>query len=148
MTKITGISGSNNITPNTNVKAKDGDLFQKTLDNALRIKSEIKAETGKNILGEIRTSTVPVVGEQTQGLNEKANSLLNQLDVFVAELGNPEKSLKDMEPVVKSMKNGADDIMETMKKEGVTDEKVKNIIMESVMTANVEYYKFYRGDYL
>ncbi|MBW1892208.1 MAG: hypothetical protein JRF40_00150 [Deltaproteobacteria bacterium] len=46
------------------------------------------------------------------------------------------------------MKNDADKIMENIEKEEVKDKKLKEIAMESIMMANVEYYKFYRGDYL
>jgi len=38
--------------------------------------------------------------------------------------------------------------MKDIKKEDVKDKKLKEIVMESIMMANVEYYKFYRGDYL
>lgn len=148
MTKITSISGSNNIAPDTNVKAKDNDLFQHTLDKAIRIKSNAKTDTGNNVLGEIRASAVPIVEGRPHGLNGKTDTLLSHLDMFASELNNPERSLKDMEPVVTSMKNDADDIMKTMEKEGVTDDNLKKIIIESAMMANIEYYKFYRGDYL
>jgi len=148
MTKITGISGSNNILPDTNIKAKDSDLFQHTLDKAIRIKSDANIDTGNNVLGEIRASAVPIEDGRPHGLNEKADTLLSHLDMFASELNNPERSLKDMEPVVTSMKNDADDIMEAMEKEGVADDKLKKIITESAMMVNIEYYKFYRGDYL
>jgi len=148
MTKITGISGSNNIAPDTNVEAKDNDLFQHTLDKAIRIKSDAQIDTGNNVLGEIRASAVLIEDGRPHGLNEKANTLLSHLDIFASELNNPERSLKDMEPVVTSMKNDADDIMETMEKEDVADDNLKKIITESAMMANIEYYKYYRGDYL
>jgi len=47
------------------------------------------------------------------------------------------------------MKNFADSLMENVSvKEGLQDMKLREIVEQSAMIANIEYVKFNRGDYL
>ena len=148
MTKITDISGSKPIAPNTGVKPKESDLFQKTLENAIRVKDGGTTGIQNNRLGEIQAPVLSAIETPPQGLDERVKNLLDRLDMFASFLNNPGQSLKDMEPIVQSMKNEADQLSEVIEKEGVTDENLKQISMESVMMAHIEYHKFYRGDYI
>jgi len=149
MTKITDISGGKPIVPATGIKSKEGDAFQKTLEKALQIKEGgTAAGIQHSRLGEIQAPVAPVVESALHGLDEKVKNLIDRLDVFASFLDNPGQSLKHMEPLVRSMKDEADRISEMIAKEGVADDNLKKISMESVMMAHIEYHKFYRGDYI
>jgi hypothetical protein len=149
MTKIDGISkGSQPVSPQK-LQETDSDLFKKTLDEALKVKEGLQTEKlSPGILKEIASSSLQPVADAPQDFNQRTNQLLDLLDHYVRDLGNPEKTLREVEPLVKQLKTGAEELLEMAEKEILQDSPLRTIAEEGAMRANIEYIKFYRGDYL
>jgi hypothetical protein len=152
MNKITGITESGQIVGKKNsLKVDDPALFQKTLEDAMGVKNCKQSESisSGNVLGEIRSIAPPIIENPSISMAKQTEKLLDQLDQYIQQLGDPNKTLKEIEPSVRDMKSFADSLMENISvKEGIQDNKLKDIVERSAMMANIEYVKFNRGDYL
>ncbi len=148
MSKITGIIEGNNLPPKKNIGKVQDDQFKNTLDKAIKIESQSKTEkTDNRSLGEIQTLPLNSIEDLSSDFQDKTNQLLDLIESYARDLGNPDKTLKEIEPKVKALKKGAEELME--KAEKIPHDKVVHkIATESAMAANVEYIKFNRGDYI
>jgi hypothetical protein len=131
-------------------KVGDGDLFKKTFDKILSEsadnsqKSEVSTMAG---LGEIRSYGLMIDGPGPGSIEKNTDQLLSLLEQYAKDLGDPNKSLKDIEPLVKGIKEEADILSETVKNDTESGKALKSIAENSAVLANVEYTKFMRGDY-
>ena len=66
------------------------------------------------------------------------------LDSYAKDMENPKKTLRDIEPLIVSIRQNASDLMEAADK---ISPDLKEIATETAVAANSEYIKFYRGDY-
>ena len=152
MNKITGIQESSQIINKDNVQKNSADptLFKKTLDGVLGTQNSASVEStsATGSLGEIRSVAPAITEGSSVSVGDQTEKLLDQLDQYIQNLGDPNKTLKEMEPAVKDMKMLADALMENVESEGAPDKKLKDIAEYSAMMANIEYLKFNRGDYL
>jgi hypothetical protein len=152
MNKITGITESGQIVGKKNSqKVDDPALFQKTLEDAMGVKNCKQSEsiTSGDVLGEIHSIAPPIIEHSSMSVGKQTEKLLDQLDQYIKNLGDPNKTLKEIEPSVRDMKSFADSLMGNISvKEGIQDNKLKDIVERSAMMANIEYVKFNRGDYL
>lgn len=152
MNKITGITESGQIVGKKNsLKVDDPALFQKTLEDAMGVKNCKQSESlsSGNALGEIHSIAPSIIENSSISMAKQTEKLLDQLDQYIQKLGDPNKTLKEIEPSVRDMKSFADSLMENISvKEGIQDNKLKDIVERSAMMANIEYVKFNRGDYL
>ncbi len=152
MNKINGITESVQIVGKKNsLKVDDPALFQKTLEDAMGVKNCKQSESisSGNILGEIHSIAPSIIENPSIVMAKKTKKLLDQLDQYIQHLGDPNKTLKEIEPSVRAMKSFADSLMENISvKDGIQDNKLKDIVERSAMMANIEYIKFNRGDYL
>ena len=64
------------------------------------------------------------------------------------EIGDPDKTLKDIEPLIDTIKKDASQLLAEAENALPADGELKRIAREAAVTANVEYLKFYRGDYI
>ena len=148
MIKITDISNSTPISgPQKTEKPKTG-LFQQNL-NAAQVKKQVTETlpTGVAPLGELRPTTFPSISTPSAGIANRTNGLLDLLDRYARDIENPKKTLKEIEPLIASIQRKALQLMEEADKMVPDDAKLKRIAEECAVTANVEYLKFYRGEY-
>ena len=61
---------------------------------------------------------------------------------------DPDKTLKDIEPLIDTIKRDASQLLAEAENALPGDGKLKRIAREAAVAANVEYFKFYRGDYI
>ncbi|MFZ5569794.1 MAG: hypothetical protein ACOZF0_05295 [Thermodesulfobacteriota bacterium] len=150
MSKIYDVSGLNTASPvQKPVKRPESGDFQKVFHQALDSQpSGTASPAAAGSLGEIRLTTVPIVEERTDPLMDQTADLLDQLEQFAQALGDPSRSLKDMESMVTELKKKADLVAENAGVPEGQANPLKRIARESAMTASLEYVKFYRGDYL
>ena len=152
MNKINGITESSQIVgKKSSPKVEDPSFFQKTLEDAMSVKNCKQSESisSGNALGEIQSIAPSIIENPSMAVGKQTEKLLDQLDQYIQNLGDPSKTLKEIEPSVKDMKNFADSLMENVSvREGLQDIKLKEIVEQSAMIANIEYLKFNRGDYL
>jgi len=121
------------------------------LEDAMGVKNCKQSESisSGNVLGEIRSIAPSIIENPSISMAKQTEKLLDQLDQYIQQLGDPNKTLKEIEPSVRDMKSFADSLMENISvKEGIQDNKLKDIVERSAMMANIEYVKFNRGDYL
>ena len=151
MNKITGIPEASQIAGKKNIqKTADPALFQKTLEGVIETKKSVPNEPSSSAkaLGEIRSVAPPMIENSALAMGNRTEKLLDQLDRYTQNLGDPNKTLKEMESSVKDLKMSADALMESVAAEGIANQKLKDIVEHSAMIANIEYLKFNRGDYL
>ena len=114
-------------------KATKGDGFKKILENRL-------TEIGQT------ASQLP------QGSNaeilKRSERVLDLLDEYASGLNDTNKTLKDIEPLVASIKEEADCIERENQDKLQHDKELERFIKELSVTANVAMFKFHRGDYI
>ena len=114
-------------------KTTKGGGFEKILENRL-------TEIGQT------ASQLP------QGSNaeilKRSERVLDLLDEYASGLNDTNKTLKDIEPLVASIKEEADCIERENRDKLQHDKELERFIKELSVTANVAIFKFHRGDYI
>jgi len=154
MSKITGISYPHDIITRQQQTqtSTDGHAFQNMLDKTLDEKGlQPSEETTASTLSEIRVDALNPVSNCIQSSSEvvveKTDALLNLLDRYSADLNNPRKNLKEIEPLIDTIKTEAQELMDEAQTL-TPDDELHDIATQCAVMANVEYIKFERGDYL
>jgi hypothetical protein len=83
---------------------------------------------------------------QVDGPDEK--NLLEMLESYARNMADPKKNLKEIEPLIDTLQKEATRLSAEADKAVPDDAALKQIVDEFAVAANVEYVKFYRGDYL
>ena len=81
-------------------------------------------------------------------LLEHGDKLLSFLDAFAADLGNPDKRLKQITPLVNNIENEVSKIQATVAENTSVDNDLQNLVKELTVTASVAMCKFHRGDFI
>ena len=114
-------------------KTTKGDGFKKILENRL-------TEIGQT------------ASQMPQGSNaeilKRSERVLDLLDEYASGLNDTNKTLKDIEPLVASIKEEADCIERENRDKLQHDKELERFIKELSVTANVAMFKFHRGDYI
>ena len=77
---------------------------------------------------------------------ERVYKLLTVLDDYRIKLGDPQMSLKEVDPVVKQLESENENLKPVL--ESLADgDKLKEILNDALVTASLEVIKFKRGDY-
>ncbi len=151
MNKIPGISESIQISQRKTINETDGDQFQRTLDKALEVKKASESQKLEaSSLREVQPPLFTNIQATSTNVEYKAKELLGRLESYAKDLENPEKSLKDIEPLITGIKNDAIELLKEAEKFSAhdADATLKTIATECAVTANVEFLKFQRGDYV
>lgn len=129
-----------------NQNSKNNDLFKQTLDKALDSQGASKMQTTSS-LSEIPPTQYTMAGPSSS-IEDKTDKLINMLDYYSTQLQSPETSLKTIEPVLEEIKTSAGKLLKETESAPDTNDELKKIAMECAITANNEYVKFQRGDYI
>ncbi len=81
-------------------------------------------------------------------LLEQGDNLLSLLDTYAADLEDPGKMLKHMEPLVTCIETEVSRIQGTVADNAPVDNDLQNLVNELTVTASVAMCKFYRGDFI
>jgi hypothetical protein len=76
----------------------------------------------------------------------QVNQILDSLDAYGEALGDPKNTLKQMEPLVRSLEEQADKLEAELAE--AEDSSLTGLASEAVMSARVESMKYWRGDYI
>ncbi len=129
-------------------KSEKTDGFKNALIDALDKSESSKMEnTPTNALGEI-ASKGPQFIDNASAVTGKTDNLLNMLDLYSAQLENPDVSLKSIAPVLEKIKDNAGELLKESESLSESDTALKRIAQETALMAQTEYLKFQRGDYL
>ena len=150
MDKIVGISNSSPAPEPRKLERSKNDLFKQSLE---AVRARKTAEPGPTqavgSLGEVRPTTFPQIQALSHAdMVQNTDRILNLLDSYLKDIENPNKTLKDIEPLIDAIQK---DALQLLKDSDIVlpeDEDFKRIARETAIAANVEYIKFYRGDYI
>ena len=130
----------------TSTPVKDG-AFKATFDNVLSGIKSTEQKSSVNSLSELSSVNYTKIQSIKNDLDIKTSDLLNKLDQYIQKLSNPDISLKEIEPLISNINKEAGELSIELSK---TDEnqELKDIAGKSALSANSEYIKFMRGDYI
>lgn len=135
----------------TSADKTDSDLFKATFEQALaRTEKSQETTPAQTVasLGEIQSVGLRIIDDGTDPLESGTEELLNKLDTYSKALGDPGRTLKDIEPLLMDIKQGADQLSEAILSSGKDQEGLKSLAEQSTLLARMEYQKFIRGDYV
>ena len=129
-------------------KSKATDAFENALTKALDKTEALEMEhTSTNALSEIASKELNIINSSAI-VSGRTDKLLEMLDSYSSKLEDPSISLKSIAPILEEIKHTAGTLLKETEKLTVTDDRLKKIANHTIVTANTEYLKFQRGDYL
>jgi hypothetical protein len=134
---------------NTKVsKSKKTDAFENALSKALdKTEGPEMEHTPTNALREIASVDLNIINS-SDIVSGKTDKLLELLDSYSSKLEDPNVSLKSIAPVLEDIKDNAGSLLKETQNLTDSDAKLKKIATQTIVTAQTEYLKFQRGDYL
>lgn len=128
---------------------KIGNLFQ------AKLSSTAKADDNNQFkqifdqkLDQIQATTIPGAVDSKRDVFVQSEKILNLLDHYAGELANPDRTLKDIGPIVKNIEKEIT-LMESEAVNKVQNDKtLDKLVKDLAVTAKVAMYKFHRGDYI
>lgn len=122
--------------------------FENVLNSAIDQEQSNKVTTGSaQGLNEI-ASPAPGIELPADKVAGKTDKLIALLESYSSQLENPRVSLKNMAPVMEDIKRSAGNLLEESSQLTEADASLKKIANQAAVTAQTEYLKFQRGDYL
>jgi len=114
---------------------------------------EIKNDKGFKQIFDRKLSEVNSISRLTSAdhktdLLDHSDKVLDLLDDYAKELGNPLKTLKDIEPIVSRIEKEVDLIESKSAGIVLQDRDIEQFVRDLSVTAHVAVLKFQRGDYL
>jgi len=143
--ETTPVLGGSNAKP---LKSGETDSFGIALSKALDKKQEPEIEgTPANALMEIGSKELNILNT-SDIVSGKTNTLLEMLDAYASKLDDPAVSLKNIAPVLEEINQKAGNLLKESQLLSNADSALKKIATQTAVTAQTEYLKFQRGDYL
>ncbi len=93
------------------------------------------------------TTSQPLSGTKTDVL-EHSDKIIHLLNDYARELTDPSKTLKNIEPLVESIRKEVSLIEAKTADKTHDDTELERFVKDLAVTANVAVFKFYRGDYI
>ena len=162
MNKIEPINETTLSLPVSSIKSpKDNntDAFENALSKALgsdnskpvEVSDKIKGSKMENMgvsgLREISSKDFNIINA-SDIVSGETDKLLGMLDSYSSQLVNPDISLKSIAPIVEEINHNAENLLKETQNLTDSDISLKEIANQTIITAQTEYFKFQRGDYL
>lgn len=96
----------------------------------------------------ISPSGVPGPAEPDAGIIDQSTRVLDLLDDYVRELNDPSKTLKDIDPLVRTLDREVTRIEERQAKAPEGDATLDGLVKQLTVTARVAMLKYQRGDFV
>lgn len=131
----------------------DSTIFKETLDKATGTDETPGTSSGissADILSEISAIQAVPTEESPDPIQIKTTALIQKLSDYTTHLGDGKMNLREIEPLLDEIKSDAETLLEETENtvEGNGNSTLIDIARHSAITANAEYIKFQRGDYL
>lgn len=137
--------GASNARP---LKTGETGSFGIALSNALDKTQEPEMEgTPANALMEISSKELNIINT-SDIVSGKTDKLLDMLEAYSSKLNDPAVSLKSIVPALEEINDNADSLLKEAQLLTDADTVLKKIATQTIVTAQKEYLKFQRGDYL
>ncbi len=128
-------------------RAKGGSGVQTSFSDLLaKAVAEDEPQTSSSAPISAPATPAAMGGSELPILWHQVNGLLESLDRYAEALGDPSKSLKDLEPLAGDLERQADSLDQGLA--GQSDETLAGLASQALTQARVEAFKFRRGDYL
>jgi len=162
MNKIDPINETSQSQTVSNIKSskdKKADAFENALSKALdpgsatpvkatdKIKGSKMENTAVGGLQEIISKDFNIINS-SDIVSGQTDKLLGMLDSYSSQLVDPDISLKSIAPIVEDINNNAGNLLKETQNLTDSDVSLKEIATHTVITAQTEYLKFQRGDYI
>jgi len=131
-----------------NERTTDADfknILKESVENSTKNPSEIQPATLLDPVSAIRFN--PLSTQDKNITVERVENLLNLLENYRQQLENPNVTLRTLEPVMNTIAKEKDQlsaVLDSMPNE----DRVKDILNQTLITASLEVFKFNRGDYI
>ena len=99
-------------------------------------------------VSEINTTTPQTPIDSKAHVLEHSDKILTLLDNYARDLIDPAKTLKDIEPLVKSIEKEVSLVEAVAAEKTHNDKDLESFIKDLAVIANVAAFKFHRGDYI
>ncbi|MBF0226529.1 MAG: hypothetical protein HQK76_13830 [Desulfobacterales bacterium] len=150
MDKMNMISKIENSLLSQGIKKKSSCIiFKDTLNKAMEQtkEAEVARDNFFSLKGIMPTKSINIeMGYPNNTVVDSTFNLLSLLDEYGRNLGDTNKSLREIEPLINTINKEASSLLK--KADEQNDENLKNIINNCALRANVEFIKFQRGDYI
>jgi len=129
-------------------KNKASDAFENAFNKALdKTQSPDIEPAATNGLGEIASKDLKFLNS-SEIVSDKTETLLKLLDSYSAKLEDPNISLKHIAPILEEINHSAGNLLKATQQLTDDTEELRTIATRTIATAQTEYLKFQRGDYL
>jgi hypothetical protein len=128
-------------------KSSPADAFQNALSKALETRQSNRPSSTASALTEV-PSVKPVTISQSEIVSGKTDKLLDLLEAYSNKLDNPNVTLKNIAPDLEQIHSDAGHLEKDARQLSEKDAYLKEIANQTIVTAQTEYIKFQRGDYL
>ena len=123
--------------------------FSASLENALSRQIQNSTDTKQaSALCEPQSSIISRADAPPCDVVGRTDRLLGLLETYAAGLENPGATLKELASIVTLMKDEASQLMSSAGANAAGGDEINGIAAKAALTANVEYIKFQRGDYI
>ena len=146
MDKISQITGQARFQPRKNKVTSDKQFGKELEKTAKPDQAAAPAETKS--LGEIQAVRPPVITSAVQQITEQTEKLLQKLEEYAAAIENPKKSLAELEPMIQGIGEQARMLDRLADESLPPDDELRETARQTALTANMEHFKFQRGDYI
>ena len=151
MTDINQINESTQSFAASNTKAqrsKEGNAFENEFSKALdKTEAPQMDAMPTNALREIASIDLNIMNS-SDIVSGRTDKLLSMLDSYSLKLQDPNISLKSIAKVLEEIKDTAGSLLKETERLTDADTNLKMIATHTIVTAETEYLKFQRGDYL
>ena len=83
-----------------------------------------------------------------KALIDQSSRIMDLLDEYAGHLSNPAKSLKELDPLVRTIQHQADLVAAKAADPKYATDEIGAVVKELAVTANVAMLKFQRGDFI
>jgi hypothetical protein len=147
-TQVFGATNTKNPVGNEPSNGDKTNAFENALSKALNNSEASDMKPSANsALSEIASTGLNFINP-SEVVSGKTNELLQMLESYSYKLEDPNISLKNIAPELEKILNNATNLQKEADALGKSEEDLKEIATQTIVTAQTEYLKFQRGDYL
>ncbi|OQY11395.1 MAG: hypothetical protein B6I31_05020 [Desulfobacteraceae bacterium 4572_19] len=132
-----------------NQSYKPNGIFQGLLDHATdKINLTEETDSTKRLYEPAPINLHHIIENSNQTIPEKINDTFDLLENYIKDIGNPSKTLKEIEPQLNSILNMALSADSEYQQDSNSDDELGDIINQLLTTIRLEQFKMQRGDYI
>ena len=120
-------------------------ILKASVEKSARHDPQMMRASSINPLSAVRFN--PETLQDKASVINRVDNLINLLDAYRKQLANPAITLRNIEPVMKTIAKEKDQLSSLLDSLP-TEDRLKDIVNRTLITASLEVIKFNRGDYI